>query len=224
MERRIDYLSDNLVHVRAEIKARQKEYLESRGRSVQTPPGENSGDAEPVETSAADASPAAAAPEKRAALSPEKKQALARRYEQTLQLRRDLEQRMIRCEARLRNRLTEQERLFGNLSAWQQALEERRTALRELALPEAESVSMVELGELYRAIDRERLNFFQVEAECDAALPTAGTESSEPGRRMLSAPRFGQAFKLGLAFTLPLILGLGLAVLAGAVLIFLSFR
>ena len=130
---------------------------------------------------------------------------------------------MVRCEVRLRSRLTAQENGLRELSGRKLALDECTGALRELALPEQGAVTMVELGELYRAIDRERLRFFQIEAEIDAAAVPA-PESAAPGDRAPAVMSFAQALKLGLAFTLPLILGLGLAIVGGALLLFFCWR
>lgn len=232
MKNRVDYLSDKLVHVRKEIKERQKQYLESRGQTVLS--SEPAADAAPrtVEVPATPAPapaaplPAPEAPESTAKL---RQDAGARRYEQTLQLRNDLEQRMIRCEARLRHKLEIAEQSAAILSGQSEMLAKSRAELERLALPAPDAIGMVELGDLYRNLDRARLDFFELEAALDAAAnatPATGSAAAPAGPAQDSwrAMRFGEAFRLGLALSLPLVLGLGLVILASALLLFFSWR
>ena len=226
MNNRVDYLSDKLVHVRKEIKERQKQYLESRGQTVQSaePPAAASEPVSPPEPAPLPAVPETAAP------AASRQDAVARRYEQTMQLRNDLEQRMVRCEARLRHKLEIAEQSAAILSGQSEMLAKSRAALDVLALPAPDEIGMVELGDLYRSLDRARLDFFELEAALDAAaasaVPTQGSTVSG-GDAMPTArqmPTFGQAFRLGLAFSLPLVLGLGLAILAAALILYFSWR
>jgi len=234
MKNRVDYLSDKLVHVRKEIKERQKQYLESRGQTVLS--SEPAADAAPrtVEVPAMPApAPAASRPAPEAPEAPEssarlRQDAGARRYEQTLQLRNDLEQRMIRCEARLRHKLEIAEQSAAILSGQSEMLAKSRAELERLALPAPDAVGMVELGDLYRNLDRARLDFFELEAALDAAAnaaPSAETAAAAGSAQdTWRAMRFGEAFRLGLALSLPLVLGLGLVILASALLLFFSWR
>ena len=224
MNNRVDYLSDKLVHVRKEIKERQKQYLESRGQTVQSaePPAAASEPVSPPEPSPLPAVPETAAP------AASRQDAVARRYEQTMQLRNDLEQRMVRCEARLRHKLEIAEQSAAILSGQSEMLAKSRAALDVLALPAPDEIGMVELGDLYRSLDRARLDFFELEAALDAAGANAPAENAAPrNAAMPDALRtlsFGEAFRLGLAFSLPLVLGLGLAILTAALILYFSWR
>ena len=234
MDNRVDYLSDKLVHVRDRIKARQQACL---GTARPHPESSRTDDAgvpaetpEPVSAVPATDRPepapsAVAAPVpvvEAARPAADQTPAFLRRYDQTLQLRRDLEQRLVHCVTQTGEELAEIERRQSRLAELSDRLQERMAALHQLTLPEAETLSVVALGDLYRAIDCERLEFFQLEARIEAL--TRLPEASASGDGLHKPLRFKQAFKLGLGFTLPLILGLGGAVLLGALLLFLSWR
>jgi len=236
MNNRVDYLSDKLVHARERIKARQQALTAGRGgnppdaaSAAESPAPQAPEMADPVPDNTPPPAVEAARPADvpsapfPAADAAGKQQAFDRRYDQPLQLRRDLEQRLIRCVTQAEGRLAEAETLCSQLTELSARLDARMAALRELELPEAGDLSIIELGDLYRGIDRERLEFFQLEAQIerlDRGIPVPGQAHHAPP----GPADFKQAFKIGLGFTLPLILGLGGAILLGALLLFLSWR
>ena len=168
MNNRVDYLSDKLVNMRGKLK--NVEEVIPRGSLV------NGVSVPENPVSAAKSAPTATA-------------AFDRRMEQTIQLGNDLEQRLIKRAAQLELCAAQLQDELRQIDELKKVIAGHRAAVAEAKIVPDAVLAPSEIGERYRMIDRERLNFFALDARIELLLArgTARRWKSLPSSRKVSA-------------------------------------
>ena len=201
MTNRVDYLSDQLVHLRGKLKpVTEVVPPDSIVNGVSVRPG--------------------------AAGNAEKKiSAENRRREDTVNLTIDFRQRLVKRTAQLDMQRKNLQQELELLEKMQQELANLRNQLDALQIQDNETLSAVELGERFRSIDQAKLRFFELEGTMELLLRgnAAKAESSE-NVRAEAEERFGQLVKKGWALALTVGSVVGLSVILAALIILHAWR
>ncbi|MBE6366964.1 MAG: hypothetical protein E7052_03520 [Lentisphaerae bacterium] len=219
MNNRVDYLSDRLVNLRGKLKSVDEVMPPTTApNGVTTVPGKNS----QQQRSAAVATPKAPAP---VAAANTQAQAQDRRFEQTMQLYSDLESRLVRRCAQLECQIKMLQQQTVQLQNFNSRLEQCRSKLSSVTLKDASDMTPMALGEAYRTIDRTRLEFFVLDSEIEV-VTADGSRSVPPPVTSTAAPEetFKTMLKKGAALALTVGVTVGAAVIAAALIIYLSWR
>lgn len=219
MNNRVDYLSDRLVNLRGKLKSVDEVMPPTTApNGVTTVPGKNS----QQQRSAAVATPKAPAP---AAAANTQAQAQDRRFEQTMQLYSDLESRLVRRSAQLECQIKMLQQQTVQLQNFNSRLEQCRSKLSSVTLKDASDMTPMALGEAYRTIDRTRLEFFALDSEIEV-VTADGSRSVPSPVTSTDAPEetFKTMLKKGAALALTVGVTVGAAVIAAALIIYLSWR
>lgn len=201
MNNRVDYLSDKLVNLRGKLK----------NVNDVVPP-------ESITNGVSNSSVGSTAARSSA------NQAQERRREQTVQLAGDYEQRLQRRLKQLDIFGGELARKAAEVQTLQQELKARIDSLAEKKLSGSDEISAVQLGELYRTIDRERLEFFATDGAIELLLESSSRRPQESSVARPGAESFGALWKKSWALALSLGLVLGIFMLAAALIIFMGWR
>ena len=201
MTNRVDYLSDQLVHLRGKLKpVTEVVPPDSIVNGVSVRPG--------------------------AAGNAEKKiSAENRRREDTVNLTIDFRQRLVKRTAQLDLQRKNLQQELELLEKMQQELANLRNQLDALQIQDNETLSAVELGERFRSIDQAKLRFFELEGTIELLLRNnaAKAESSE-NVRAEAEESFGQMVKKGWALALTVGSVVGLSVILAALIILHAWR
>ena len=201
MTNRVDYLSDQLVHLRGKLKpVTEVVPPDSIVNGVSVRPG--------------------------AAGNAEKKiSAENRRREDTVNLTIDFRQRLVKRTAQLDMQRKNLQQELELLEKMQQELANLRNQLDALQIQDNETLSAVELGERFRSIDQAKLRFFELEGTMEMLLRgnAAKAESSE-NVRAEAEESFGQMVKKGWALALTVGSVVGLSVILAALIILHAWR
>ena len=211
MDNRVDYLSDRLVNLRGKHKSVHEVIPPdsiANGVSIRPAvPQKNNSGANSNAASAADL-------------------ALERRREQTLQLYSDFEQRLIRRQKQIQLTLNKLESTGSRLRELALVLEQQQRRVSPANADIQSQLTPAELGDRYRMIDRERLDFFELDAELETLLN--GNGGTAPGQDSAAAALQGDNFKTmlkrGAAYALTAGLTIGAAILLAALIIFSAWR
>ena len=201
MTNRVDYLSDQLVHLRGKLKP----------VSEVVPP---------------DSIVNGVSVRPEAANNAEKKiSAENRRREDTVNLTTDFRQRLVKRTAQLDLQKKNLQQDLELLEKMQQELANLRNQLEALQIQDNETLSAVELGERFRSIDQAKLRFFELEGTIELLLRSNGAkaESSE-NVRAEAEESFGQLVKKGWALALTVGSVVGLSVILAALIILHAWR
>ena len=201
MTNRVDYLSDQLVHLRGKLKP----------VSEVVPP---------------DSIVNGVSVRPEAANNAEKKiSAENRRREDTVNLTTDFRQRLVKRTAQLDMQRKNLQQELELLEKMQQELANLRNQLDTLQIQDNETLSAVELGERFRSIDQAKLRFFELEGTMEMLLRgnAAKAESSE-NVRAEAEESFGQLVKKGWALALTVGSVVGLSVILAALIILHAWR
>ncbi len=201
MTNRVDYLSDQLVHLRGKLKP----------VSEVVPPDSI--------VNGVSVRPAAASNAER------KMSAENRRREDTVNLTIDFRQRLVKRTAQLDMQRKNLQQDLELLEKMQQELANLRNQLDTLQIQDNETLSQVELGERFRSIDQAKLRFFELEGTMEMLLRgnAAKAESSE-NVRAEAEESFGQLVKKGWALALTVGSVVGLSVILAALIILHAWR
>lgn len=201
MTNRVDYLSDQLVHLRGKLKP----------VSEVVPPDSI--------VNGVSVRPAAASNAER------KMSAENRRREDTVNLTTDFRQRLVKRTAQLDMQRKNLQQDLELLEKMQQELANLRNQLDTLQIQDNETLSPVELGERFRSIDQAKLRFFELEGTMEMLLRgnAAKAESSE-NVRAEAEESFGQLVKKGWALALTVGSVVGLSVILAALIILHAWR
>ena len=201
MTNRVDYLSDQLVHLRGKLKP----------VSEVVPPDSI--------VNGVSVRPAAASNAER------KMSAENRRREDTVNLTTDFRQRLVKRTAQLDMQRKNLQQDLELLEKMQQELANLRNQLDTLQIQDNETLSPVELGERFRSIDQEKLRFFELEGTIELLLRNnaAKAESAE-NVRAEAKESFGQMVKKGWALALTVGSVVGLSVILAALIILHAWR
>ena len=201
MTNRVDYLSDQLVHLRGKLKpVTEVVPPDSIVNGVSVRPG--------------------------AAGNAEKKiSAENRRREDTVNLTIDFRQRLVKRTAQLDMQRKNLQQELELLEKMQQELANLRNQLDALQIQDNETLSAVELGERFRSIDQAKLRFFELEGTMEMLLRNnaAKAESAE-NVRAEAEESFGQMVKKGWALALTVGSVVGLSVILAALIILHAWR
>ena len=201
MTNRVDYLSDQLVHLRGKLKpVTEVVPPDSIVNGVSVRPG--------------------------AAGNAEKKiSAENRRREDTVNLTIDFRQRLVKRTAQLDMQRKNLQQELELLEKMQQELVNLRNQLDALQIQDNETLSAVELGERFRSIDQAKLRFFELEGTIELLLRNnaAKAESAE-NVRAEAEESFGQMVKKGWALALTVGSVVGLSVILAALIILHAWR
>ena len=201
MTNRVDYLSDQLVHLRGKLKpVTEVVPPDSIVNGVSVRPG--------------------------AAGNAEKKiSAENRRREDTVNLTIDFRQRLVKRTAQLDLQRKNLQQDLELLEKMQQELANLRNQLDALQIQDNETLSAVELGERFRSIDQAKLRFFELEGTMELLLRgnAAKAESAE-NVRAEAEESFGQMVKKGWALALTVGSVVGLSVILAALIILHAWR
>ena len=201
MTNRVDYLSDQLVHLRGKLKpVTEVVPPDSIVNGVSVRPG--------------------------AAGNAEKKiSAENRRRKDTVNLAIDFRQRLVKRTAQLDLQRKNLQQELELLEKMQQELANLRNQLDALQIQDNETLSAVELGERFRSIDQAKLRFFELEGTIELLLRNnaAKAESSE-NVRAEAEESFGQMVKKGWALALTVGSVVGLSVILAALIILHAWR
>ncbi len=201
MTNRVDYLSDQLVHLRGKLKP----------VSEVVPPDSI--------VNGVSVRPAAASNAER------KMSAENRRREDTVNLTTDFRQRLVKRTAQLDMQRKNLQQDLELLEKMQQELANLRNQLDTLQIQDNETLSPVELGERFRSIDQAKLRFFELEGTIELLLRNnaAKAESAE-NVRAEAEESFGQMVKKGWALALTVGSVVGLSVILAALIILHAWR
>lgn len=201
MTNRVDYLSDQLVHLRGKLKP----------VSEVVPPDSI--------VNGVSVRPAAASNAER------KMSAENRRREDTVNLTTDFRQRLVKRTAQLDMQRKNLQQDLELLEKMQQELANLRNQLDTLQIQDNETLSPVELGERFRSIDQAKLRFFELEGTMEMLLRgnAVKAESSE-NVRAEAEESFGQLVKKGWALALTVGSVVGLSVILAALIILHAWR
>ena len=201
MTNRVDYLSDQLVHLRGKLKP----------VSEVVPPDSivNGVSVRPEVASNAE----------------KKISAENRRREDTVNLTTDFRQRLVKRTAQLDLQKKNLQRDLELLEKMQQELADLRNQLDALQIQDNETLSQVELGERFRSIDQAKLRFFELEGSIELLLHNNGAKAENAEKSAAAAEEsFGQMVKKGWALALTVGSVVGLAVILAALIILNAWR
>lgn len=201
MNNRVDYLSDKLVNMRGKLK--NVEEVIPRGSLV------NGVSVPENPVSAAKSAPTATA-------------AFDRRMEQTIQLGNDLEQRLIKRAAQLELCAAQLQDELRQIDELKKVIAGHRAAVAEAKIVPDAVLAPSEIGERYRMIDRERLNFFASDARIELLLARGTAPQAE--KSAVQQESFRTLMKNGWALALTLGVTLGVFTLLAALIIFCGWR
>ena len=201
MNNRVDYLSDKLVNMRGKLK--NVEEVIPRGSLV------NGVSVPENPVSAAKSAPTATA-------------AFDRRMEQTIQLGNDLEQRLIKRAAQLELCAAQLQDELRQIDDLNKVIAGHRAAVAEAKIMPDAVLAPSEIGERYRMIDRERLNFFALDARIELLLARGTAPQVE--KSAVQQESFRTLMKNGWALALTLGVTLGVFTLLAALIIFCGWR
>ena len=201
MNNRVDYLSDKLVNMRGKLK--NVEEVIPRGSLV------NGVSVPENPVSAAKSAPTATA-------------AFDRRMEQTIQLGNDLEQRLIKRAAQLELCAAQLQDELRQIDELKKVIAGHRAAVAEAKIVPDAVLAPSEIGERYRMIDRERLNFFALDARIELLLARGTAPQVE--KSAVQQESFRTLMKNGWALALTLGVTLGVFTLLAALIIFCGWR
>ena len=201
MNNRVDYLSDKLVNMRGKLK--NVEEVIPRGSLV------NGVSVPENPVSAAKSAPTATA-------------AFDRRMEQTIQLGNDLEQRLIKRAAQLELCAAQLQDELRQIDELKKVIAGHRAAVAEAKIMPDAVLAPSEIGERYRMIDRERLNFFALDARIELLLARGTAPQVE--KFAVQQESFRTLMKNGWALALTLGVTLGVFTLLAALIIFCGWR
>lgn len=201
MNNRVDYLSDKLVNMRGKLK--NVEEVIPRGSLV------NGVSVPENPVSAAKSAPTATA-------------AFDRRMEQTIQLGNDLEQRLIKRAAQLELCAAQLQDELRQIDELKKVIAGHRAAVAEAKIMPDAVLAPSEIGERYRMIDRERLNFFALDARIELLLARGTAPQVE--KSAVQQESFRTLMKNGWALALTLGVTLGVFTLLAALIIFCGWR
>lgn len=206
---RVDYLSDNLVHLRGKLK-HVDEVIPPESLTVSE---NNTTISTPVKPVAEAKTPAADG----------KDQAVERRLEQTRQLYSDLTARLARRQAQTAARLQQLQSEIGTIDLLSADTEALRKRLLNCDPEDLSGNDMLKIGDTYRAIDRERLNFFEIEARLETLLNTSAPASA-PVSAAPEEPSFKSLLRNGLALALTLGVSIIIGLAIAALIVFAAWR
>ena len=201
MNNRVDYLSDKLVNMRGKLK--NVEEVIPRGSLV------NGVSVPENPVSAAKSAPTATA-------------AFDRRMEQTIQLGNDLEQRLIKRAAQLELCAAQLQDELRQIDELKKVIAGHRAAVAEAKIVPDAVLAPSEIGERYRMIDRERLNFFASDAQIEMLISRGTAPQAE--KSAIQQESFRMLMKKGWALALTLGVTLGVFTLLAALIIFCGWR
>ena len=149
-----------------------------------------------------------------------------RRREQVMQLYSDFEQRLIRRQKQISLRINELEAVSSKLQSISGIMHQQYERLKSEAVDLQDTMTPSELGSRYRAIDRERLDFFELDAELEMMLTdgTANLSLVENRKNHADTGDFKFMLKKGAAYALTAGLTVAAAILLAAVIIFSAWR
>lgn len=206
---RVDYLSDNLVHLRGKLK-HVDEVIPPESLTVS-------------ENNTTISTPVKPAAEAKTQAAESKDQAVERRLEQTRQLYNDLTARLARRQAQAAARLEQlqgETNQINQLAARAEALKQR---LQQCSPEELTTGDMLKIGDAYRAIDRERLEFFEIDARLETLLDAPSVSAVSPVAETGEAS-FKSLLRNGLALALTLGTAIIIGLAAAALIIFAAWR
>lgn len=201
MNNRVDYLSDKLVNLRGKLKSVDELV--------------------PPDSIANGVSVAPAAP---AAQAGKQSQAQERRREQTAQLTADYLQRLIRRASQLEAYAGELQQTLEYTANLQRQVNSFRQELEALPINSETELTSVQLGELYRAVDKARLLFFETDGKIELLLAKNPVSRQNNTVQPAKEENFKTMLKKGWALALSLGLVLAAAMLAGAAVLLLAWR
>lgn len=206
MNDRVDYLSDKLVNLRGKLKSVEEVVpKDSIVNGVSAPS-------------------ARAVKESCGTSSSSTMQAMERRREQTSQLFTDYEQRLVRRLRQLEVKEVMLNASLENVKHLQQALRSHQETLNKLRISEGDELSQVELGERFRAIDRERLAFYACDGEIEMVLAANPSGTPADLSAKPESENFKTLLKKGWALALSLGAVVGISSIAAALIIYLGWR
>lgn len=199
MSNRVDYLSDKLVNLRGKLKhVDQVMPPDSIANGVTVTP------------------PAAAE---------RKQRAEDRRRDDTMHLANDYMQRLVKRTAQVKMQQNILQNELQMLNNMEKELESLRNSLQSLQIKDNEELSSVQTGERFRAIDRERLSFYELDGRIELLLNQRScSESSENIVQHDSDEKFSTLIKRGWALALTVGIVTGLFVIAAALIIYQAWR
>ena len=200
MTNRVDYLSDQLVHLRGKLKP----------VSEVVPPDSlaNGVTVKPSPVSAAG----------------RKLQAEERRREDTRNLTSVYLQRLVKRTAQLDMQQTILQNDLNRLSAMQSELKNLRKRLEELQANENDELSSVQTGERFRLVDQERLKFYELDGRIELFLNQAVSAGQNSADKPAQEESFGTMVRKGWALALTAGAVIGVSVIVAALIILQAWR
>lgn len=201
MNNRVDYLSDKLVNLRGKLKSVEEVVPKNsiaNGVSV-TAPAVNS-------------------------TASRQQQSQDRRREQTEQLYADYEQRLVRRQKQLAVKAGELAGKLARINELAQQLKTRQSELAKLRIDDNTAILPSELGERFRTIDRQRLEFFEDDGEIEMLIAGNSAPAASENNNTQAAESFKYMLKKGWALALSLGVVVGIFAIIAALIIFLGWR
>ena len=200
MTNRVDYLSDQLVHLLGKLKP----------VSEVVPPDSlaNGVTVKPSSASAAG----------------RKQQAEERRREDTRNLTNDYRQRLVKRAAQLDMQQSILQNDLRQLEDMQSELKQLSKQLEELQIAENEELSAVQTGERFRLVDQERLKFYELDGRIELLLNQSGASVQDLPGGQVPEESFGTMIKKGWAWALTAGAVIGLSVILAALIVLQAWR
>ena len=198
---RVEYLSDKLVNLRGKLKSVEE-----------VVPKDSIANGVSVASLAVNST------------SSRQQQSQDRRREQTEQLYADYEQRLARRQKQLAVKAEELAGKLARINELAQQLKNRKSDLAELQINEGEVLSPSELGERFRSIDRQRLEFFEDDGEIEMLIAGNSAPAAGENNNGRDAESFKYMLKKGWALALSLGMVVGIFAIIAALIIFWGWR
>lgn len=202
MTNRVDYLSDQLVHLRGKLKP----------VSEVVPPDSI--------VNGVSVRPAAASNAER------KISAENRRREDAVNLAIDFRQRLVKRTAQLDMQRKNLQQELDLVEKMQREMEILRNQLDSFQIQDNETLSSVEIGERFRSIDQAKLKFFELEGTLELLLLRGNGKAdvSEAAQPADNVESFGKLVKKGWALALTVGSVVALSVILAALIILQAWR